>query len=230
MRRRRDPELMDAPDVDPREHRAALAALRRSNRLLRFDARLARAVATVAPRNDARIVELGTGGGGLLAALAAQFNLTEVTYRVIGLDRSPFALAHAQTNLGSGRTSGFVAGDAMRLPFADRSLDVVVCSLLLHHFDAESAVRMLQEAARVACRAVVVGDLNRTWLAWALTWLFTRLTSSSRLFHVDGPRSVRAAYRPAEVLALTAAAGLRAARVRSNFPFRWIMIWQRESP
>ncbi len=230
MRRRRDPELMDDPQVDPHEHRAALAALRRSNRVLRFDARLARAVAEVAPRDDARIVELGTGGGGLLAAMAAHFNRTEIPHRLIGLDRSPFALAHAQAYLASGRTGRFVAGDALRLPFADRSLDVVVCSLLLHHFDADDAIRLLQEAARVACRAVVVGDLNRTRLAWALTWLVTRLTSRSRLFHVDGPRSVRAAYRPAEVLALTAAAGLAAATVRPNFPFRWIMIWQREPP
>lgn len=227
MRRRCEPELMDNPHVDAREHRAALAALRRSNRVLRFDARLARAVAKIAPRHDARIVELGTGGGGLLAALTHHFNRTERPHLLIGLDRSTFALTDARAYLAAAQTGKFVAGDALRLPFADQSFDVVVCSLLLHHFDAESAIRLLQEAARVACRAVVVGDLNRGRLAWALTWLVTRLTSRSRLFHVDGPQSVRAAYQPAEVLALSAAAGLTAAKVRMKFPFRWIMIWQR---
>jgi 2-polyprenyl-3-methyl-5-hydroxy-6-metoxy-1,4-benzoquinol methylase len=227
MRRRRDPELMDDPHGDPREHRAALAALRRSSRILGIDTRLAHAVAEVAPREDARIVELGTGGGGLLAAMAAHFNRMKTSHHLMGLDRSPFALAVAQSDLGAGQTCSFVAGDALRLPFADQSLDVVVCSLLFHHFDTESAIGLLREAARVACRAVVIGDLDRTRLAWLLTSLVTRLTSRSRLFHVDGPRSVRAAYRPDEVRALTAAAGLAVVSVRPSFPFRWIMTWRR---
>lgn len=221
---------MDDPQVDPRAHRAALAALRRSNRLLQFDAHLARAVAEVAPGDGARIVELGTGGGGLLEALRFRFNGSPRPPLLIGTDRSPFALTDARAYLAAVQSARFVAGDAMRLPFADRSLDVVVCSLLLHHFDSDGAIRFLQEAARVACRAVIVGDLNRNRLAWAMTWLFTRLTSRSRIFHVDGPRSVRAAYRPEEVRALTNAAGLRMATVQPSFPFRWIMIWQREQP
>lgn len=229
MRRRREPELMDDPNVDQGAHRAALAALRRSNRMLGVDTQLVDVVAAVAPPGDARFLELGTGGGGLLAALATHFRRTQRQYRLVGLDRSPFALANAQTYVGAGQASEFVVGNALQLPFADRAVDVVICSLLLHHFDPEDAIRLLQEASRVACHAVVVGDLDRTPLAWSLTWLVTRLMSRSRLFHIDGPRSVRAAYRPAEALELAARAGLATATLRKVFPFRWTMIWRRDT-
>jgi SAM-dependent methyltransferase len=229
MRRRRDPELMDDPQVDASEHRAALMALRRSNRVLGFDARLARAVAGVCPSNGARIIELGMGGGGLIAALRAQLNRQTCKSRLlVGLDRSPFPIGLMKTDSQVRQFESFVVGDALQLPFEDHAFDVVVCSLLLHHFDPEPAIRLLKEAARVASSAVVVGDLNRSRIAFSVTWLFTRLTSRSHVFHVDGPRSVRAAYQPNEALALAAAAGLRAAKVLTNPPFRWMLVWRRE--
>jgi len=234
MHRRRDPELMDDPNVDQHAHRAALAALRRSNQWLGIDALLVRAVAAVASTNEARILEVGVGSGSLIEALAADGQRTKEQHRLIGLDRSPFAVANAQAHLGQSRPTlnravEFAVGDALQLPFADQSVDIVICSLLLHHFDPDDAVRLLQEAARVARHAVVVCDLDRSAFAWLLTWVVTRLLSRSRLFHVDGPRSVRAAYRPAELLRLAAQAGLGTATVRKVFPFRWTMIWRREA-
>lgn len=225
---------MDDPNVDQHAHRAALAALRRSNRWLGIDALLVKTVATIVPTCEVRFLEVGVGGGGLIEALAAHGRKTQGQHRLIGLDRSPFAIANARAHLRQSQTAlnqpvEFAVGDALQLPFADQSVDFVICSLLLHHFDPEDAVRLLQEAARVARHAVVIGDLDRSTLAWLLTWIVTRLISRSRLFHVDGPRSVRAAYRPAELLRLAIQAGLRTATVRKVFPFRWTMIWQREA-
>jgi ubiquinone/menaquinone biosynthesis C-methylase UbiE len=235
MRRRRETELMDDPNVDQRAHRLALAALRRSNRWLGCDAVLVRTLAAIAPAREARLLEIGAGGGGLIEALADHDRKMEGRYRLIGLDRSLFAIADAQAHIekatiASGPVFAFVAGDALRLPFASQSVDVAICSLLLHHFDPDDAVRLLQEAARVARHGVVIGDLDRSALAWLLTCVATRLMSRSRIFHVDGPRSVRAAYRPTEVLRLAEQAGLATAIVRNNFPFRWTMIWQRKAP
>jgi ubiquinone/menaquinone biosynthesis C-methylase UbiE len=248
MRRRREPELMDDPNADPRAHRSALAALRRSNRWLGFDAVLVKKFAAMAPAGEVSMLEIGSGGGGFIEALAAydqktagrrQANgkrQTNGQLRLIGVDRSRFAISDAQAHLGKSivgsghKAFSLVAGDALRLPFGDRSADVVVCALLLHHFDPAGAVRLLREAARVARHAVVIGDLDRSSAAWLLTWVVTRLMSRSRLFHVDGPRSVRAAYRPAEALRLAAQAGLAAANVRAVFPFRWTLVWRREAP
>ncbi len=230
LQRRREPELMDDPHVDAREHRAALAALRQSNRLLGADSKLVREIATFTRSHNSRVLELGSGGGGLIAALLAHSQKTQHEPRFIALDRSRFAIDDARSHIGALNTADFIVGNALQLPFADQSIDVVVCSLLLHHFDPADATQLLREASRVASRAVVVNDLNRTALAWLLTWSVTRLMSRSRLFHIDGPRSVRAAYRPAEALDLATGAEMTRVTVRSVFPFRWMMIWRREAP
>jgi hypothetical protein len=64
-----------------------------------------------------------------------------------------------------------------------------------------------------------------------MTWMMTRAFSRSRVFHHDGPVSVRAAYTPDELRALAQAAGLQGARVRRQAPWRMVLTWQRpEAP
>lgn len=144
---------------------------------------------------------------------------------LVGLDRSSFALTRAKRWHGSGIR--WICGDVTCIPLADESVDVVTCSLLLHHFDETGAATVLREAARVARRGMVVGDLSRSRLAWAATWAGTRLLSRSRIFHVDGPRSVRAAYRTEELAEVARRAGLTGAEVAQRFPFRLLLTWRK---
>jgi ubiquinone/menaquinone biosynthesis C-methylase UbiE len=143
------------------------------------------------------------------------------------LDNSPFALQ--QIRQWHGEAIRCLCADARRIPISNDSVDVVISSLFLHHFDEPDAVRVLREAARVTRKGLVVGDLSRSKLALALTWLTTRAISRSRVFHVDGTRSVQAAYKPEELLALAKRAGLEGARIRKQFPFRLVLIWQKGS-
>ena len=237
MIRRRTAELMDDPAVDHASHVQALRALIRVNRWLGVDRSLARGVHRVAGDGDVSVLDLGTGGGGFLAYLAQSDRRSPVPHDLssiirrrllrIGLDRSEFALSCAEA-WHPDALRGLV-GDARKIPLGDDSIDIVTCSLFLHHFDAPDAIKILSEAARVARRGIVIGDLSRSRLAWIVTWLATRLLSSSRLFHVDGPRSVAAAYRANELSDLAREAGLSSARVERRFPFRLILTW-RKSP
>ena len=49
----------------------------------------------------------------------------------------------------------------------------------------------------------------------------------ARVFHVDGTRSVKAAFTPAEAALLAAKAGLHGARVTTHWPQRWLLAWSR---
>ncbi len=66
---------------------------------------------------DVLDVACGEGDGAAMLAQAAR--------SVIGVDRDPVAVARAQRNFAR-RSLGFVVGDAMALPLADGSVDVVV--------------------------------------------------------------------------------------------------------
>ncbi len=224
MIRCRAPELIDDPVLDARAHAHALRSLNRVNRLLGVDRGLYAAVAELGPVDRLSVLDLGTGGGGFLAYLFRRRGRTCMPL-LLGLDCSAFALGQAWAWY-DGAVQPVVA-DARGIPLADESVDVVTCSLFLHHFDEADIVGILREAARVSRRGMVVGDLSRSCLALVLTWITTRLISRSHVFHVDGPRSVRAAFRPSELAALAGLAGLVGARVRRRFPFRLMLVWRK---
>lgn len=227
MKRRRVPEVMDCPMVDESAHAHALRSLNRVNRLFGMNRRQCQCLRRFGAV-DMSVLDLGCGGGGFLAHVARQMRSNRPTL-LIGLDRSVFALKCAGTWHAIG--VHYVVADARHIPFADDSFDVVTCSLFLHHFDTADAVLIFREAARVARRGIVVADLARSWRAWGLTWFVTRIVSRSWIFHVDGPRSVRAAYRSVELADLARLAGLEGVRMERLFPFRLILTWKkREAP
>lgn len=217
MKRVRIPEEMDDPRLCANAHRHALQSLALSNRLLGVDTSVRRALRRTAPA-DASVLDLGCGGGAFLSSL----DPTGSRRLMVGVDRSEFALETANT---INPLIAWVAADVQKLPFNADSVDVVVCTLLLHHFDPVGAITVLSEAARVARCAVVVSDLTRSRLAWWLTWLTTRLLSRSWVFHLDGPRSVSGAYDPAEMRALAQQAGMKGANITRQFPFRMLLVW-----
>lgn len=77
-----------------------------------------------------RVLDLGTGTGKALPALAARFPAAEV----VGLDLAPAMLREAgRRPAGAGKSPPvLVCGDAARLPFPDRSIDLVFSSLAIH--------------------------------------------------------------------------------------------------
>jgi len=222
MKRRRIPELMDGPGIDVADHAHALRSLNRINRVLGMDRRLLGVLGKTG-RTNGSILDLGCGGGGFLGFLADQRG--SGCQLLLGVDRSEYALCCGARWQRPGIR--WISGDACKLPLADKSVDVVTCSLFLHHFDEPQAISVLREAGRVALDAVIVADLVRSRLAWMLTWIVTRLLSRSWIFHVDGPRSVRAAYRPGELADLARRAGMHDANMERCFPFRMVLTWNK---
>src|SRR5258706_13743148 len=84
----------------------------------------------------------------------------------IGLDSALELAAASQCSIDFA-----VCADALRLPFADNSIDIVMCSQVLHHFAGRQASELLREMDRVARVRVIVSDIRRSWIAAAGLWL-----------------------------------------------------------
>ena len=102
--------------------------------------------------------------------------------------------------------------DGRRLPWPDRSFDVVHASLVIHHLEPPDALAFLREAARVARLGVVVNDLVRARHHWIGARVLLPLMTRNRYTRHDGPLSVRRAYTRMELRALLAGAGAAAGR------------------
>ncbi len=89
----------------------------------------------------ARVLDIGCAKGFLL------HDLRRVVpgLRVTGLDISSYALASAMEDV----RTGLVRGSADRLPFADKSFDLVVSINTIHNLDRAGCIRALGEMERV---------------------------------------------------------------------------------
>jgi 2-polyprenyl-3-methyl-5-hydroxy-6-metoxy-1,4-benzoquinol methylase len=231
QRRDRQPEVMDQPGLDPAEHARALAGLRRINGISGLTGSLLAPIEALARRQgDAplRVLELACGGGDTASDLALKAQRRGLALEVRACDLNPEAVRIAQANAQRrGAAVQFFCADALAAPPAPGDADVVFCSLFLHHLPDADAERLLALMAQRARHLVLVNDLIRSRLGYALAWAGTRLLSRSWVVHTDGPLSVRAAFQPAEVLAMAERAGLAGASLQRCWPERYLLGWQR---
>ena len=216
---------MDQPDLDS----AVLASdLRNLETLNRFFGgrgvvrrRIAPRLRTAGP-NPVTLLDIGSGGGDLCRELVMQARKRGSAVRLLSLDYHPQVQDCARAWCRDYPEIQFVRGDARRLPLKDRSVDLAVCTLALHHFSDEDAVRVLDEMRRVARRAVV-SDLCRGYVGYAGGWLATRFTRNP-MTRFDGPVSVQRAFTEDELRGMAVQAGWQAPTVLREPWFRMTLV------
>src|SRR5580693_7881270 len=185
------PELLDSDSGTPAEIAAALSDIRQINRWFGGIATTQSMITQVARKNGARslsLLEVAAGTGYVPHAASARMLKLGVQLQVTLLDR-----AHSHLKNGSGNGSLAVAGDALALPFADGSFDLVSCCLFAHHLEPREIVQFVNEGLRVCRIAVLINDVVRDPLHLALVYASLPLYRS-RVTHHDAPASVRRAY------------------------------------
>ncbi len=215
-------ELLDAPDVDPDVVTRSLRDVARSNTL--FGGRSAaieefRAVLRELPRR-ASLLDVGTGLGDIPSRAREVADENGIELHAIGLDAAE-ELARASRQA----VDFAVCGNALELPFADRSVDVVMCSQVLHHFSRPHAVTLLREMDRVARIRVIVSDLRRSRIAAAGLWLASFPLRFHAVSRHDGVVSVMRGFTPEELLDTVREAVTRPAKVRQRRIFRVTASW-----
>lgn len=220
--RRDSAEILDGVGLDPRVVRRSMGDVARANALFGgASALLAELEPTLrALPRSATLLDVGTGLGDIPARARKLARRHGVELRTIGVDVA-LELASASAR----KLDAPVCADALSLPFADRSVDVVTCSQVLHHFPGASATALLREMNRVARVRVVVSDIRRSWTAAGGLWI----ASFPLLFHPisrhDGVVSVLKGFTPEELGRLVHLAIGGKARVSKRFAFRVTTSW-----
>lgn len=226
-------ELMDDPGLDRAAHEHALRALGRAAAVSRTAASLWPAIRAAADQQSdrpLRILDIACGGGDVAVDVARRLDTARIAYEVVGCDVSPVALEYATAlaaRAGVERVR-FTRLNVLLDPWPT-GCDVVMCSLFLHHLSDADAVTVLRRMKDAAGHMVIVSDLRRTALGAGLAWAGCHLLSRSRVFHVDGMRSVRAAFTEDEALGLARSAGLETATTTLCWPQRFVLTWTRDT-
>jgi ubiquinone/menaquinone biosynthesis C-methylase UbiE len=168
--------------------------------------------------SGAKAVDIGCGPGQIVLKLAQRLP----DWRFTGVDRSANMVreALAARDELALRVDGdladrvqFFVGDGTEMPFADASIDMLLCNSVLHHLRAPG--RVFAEMARVARpgAAILLRDLRRPWrpvYPLHVRWYGRHYSGLMYKLYCD---SVRAAYMPEELAGLLRDSPLRDARI-----------------
>lgn len=223
MQRVAIPELLDSDAGTPAEIATSLSDLRRINDWFGGVKTTQSMVQCVAGRTGAKyfsLLDVAGGAGDVPRIVEARLQRDGIRIEASLLDRATSHLKH--------RTNGMraVGADALALPFADGSFDLVSCCLFAHHMGPEELARFVNEGLRVCRVAMLINDLVRHPLHLALVYAGWPLYRS-RLTQHDAPASVRAAYTSEEMRKILKKTSAREVVMRRHYLFRMgVVVWK----
>lgn len=224
------PEIMDQSWLDRDKHCCALAGLRRLN----FASSVCRqifkkliAYGRSRRLSSLRVLDIASGGGDVPFGVWKLAQKRGLDLRILGLDVSDTACEYATDQCRpAGGSIVFDRCDVLCESIPD-GFDVVMCSLFLHHLTSGQASNLLRKMAD-AGRLMLANDLRRSPTGYLLAQLACRLLTTSPVVRHDGPQSVANAYTVCEMRALCVAAGLADATVHRAWPWRLMVVRQRD--
>jgi 2-polyprenyl-3-methyl-5-hydroxy-6-metoxy-1,4-benzoquinol methylase len=222
-KRRRGIELLDDPAVSPEIMTRSMRDVERANSLFggtrAVIAELRKVFGCLPSR--ATLLDVGTGNGDIANAARTLAALNGIELRTVGFD-----ISHTLLRTHRLRNNSVVVGDALRLPFGDGGIDVVMCSQVLHHFREPQAIELIRELNRVARARVVISDLRRSLIAAGGLWVASFVLRFHSVSRHDGVVSIMRGFVPDELSELVQSSiGLRPV-ARRRIGYRVTTSWK----
>jgi 2-polyprenyl-3-methyl-5-hydroxy-6-metoxy-1,4-benzoquinol methylase len=217
-------ELMDRPQLVSAELESDLENIRELNRWFGSYALISVFLGRwIKPGARLRIVDLATGSGDIPRLIAEYGRKIGAELQIDALDRQSATLEIAKKLSAPYPEIAFVEGNILEWD-ATEPYDLVLCTLALHHFSDEDAVRVLQRCRELSRKFVLVSDLRRGWLATIGVHLLTATMFREPMTKYDGRLSAARAFSFSEMNQLA-----RRARWQNfghkTFPFARQAIW-----
>jgi SAM-dependent methyltransferase len=200
------PELMDG-DCSYEDFRDCLRSLEQVNRwllgyrpTLAWLERLPRK-----PREPVHILDVGSGGGGLLRQIAGRLRRRGIAVKLTGIDLNPHAARAAAEFTPTELGIAWVTGDAL-LYRPEKPVDIVASSLTAHHLEDEEIVTFLRWMEATARAGWFLNDLERSQRTCRIFGCVAGLAGWHPFVRHDGPVSFRRAFRKEDWVRLLAIA------------------------
>ena len=201
-----EPELMDRPQPVSSELERDLHNLRQLNRLFGSYGLVSRFLRRwIKPGGRVRIVDLATGSGDIPRLVVDYTRRAKAEVRVDAIDRQSATLEIAKSLSVDYPEILFCEGNI--LEWQAESYDIVLCSLALHHFSEDDAVRLLKRCRELSGGFVLVSDLRRGLLASIGVYLLTALIFREAMTRNDARVSAARAFSFRELRELAQRAG-----------------------
>ena len=176
------------------------------------------------PKAVNNILDIGFGGGDFIKKMAQFAQKKQAPLFFYGVDLKQDCIDYAEKNLAEIKNKELICDDYRNIaPELLEKIDVLHCSLFLHHLTDEEIINLFQFGKTHQC-IIVANDLHRNPIAYySIIWL-TALFSKSWLVKNDAGLSVRRAFKKSELEQFLSDAGYKDFEVQWSWAFRYRII------
>jgi len=160
----------------------------------------------IEPGARVRIVDLATGSGDIPRLVAEYGSKIGAELQIDALDQQSSTLEIARKLSAKYPQITFIEANILEWRPSE-PYDLVLCTLALHHFSEEDAVRVLRHCRKLSRKFVLVSDLRRGLLATIGVWFLTATLFREPMTKYDGRLSVERAFSFSEMSELARRAG-----------------------
>jgi 2-polyprenyl-3-methyl-5-hydroxy-6-metoxy-1,4-benzoquinol methylase len=216
-------EVMDDFNLPSTEIDPVLAGLAKMNRWFGAHKSLIKALKKFPAEAGNHISDWGCGGGDSLLALRRWSDKNNLSLKLTGVDAAPAAIKFAEFNTAYNDVD-YIEADVLGDNLKPNQFDVVCSGLFSHHFTDVEWAALITKMHNCARRGVILTDLHRHWLLYYAIWLITHTITRNKMVRIDGPLSVKRAFKNRELVALLKTAQIDNYKLTWVWPFRWLLV------
>ena len=222
--RSREKEIMDDLECSGPVLEQTLRELKTINRWLggnEVTNRGLNAVVARFPQANYSLVDLGCGGGDMLAVMQGWAQKKNLSLQLTGTDANANIIELAKERQRHLPELHWQVANVFDPEFLKEQVDIATCTLFTHHFTDEELVELFQGLRKKVRLAIVINDLHRHPLAYySIKWL-TGWFSKSPMVQHDAALSVLRSFKKKDWDAILKQAGLPEYSIRWRWAFRW---------
>jgi len=158
------------------------------------------------PGAHMRVVDLATGSGDIPRLLVDHARKIGAQIEIDALDQQPATLEIARSLSAEYPEISYHPANILEWDCA-QGYDIALCSLVLHHFSDDDAVKLLRRCRGLSKRFVLATDLRRGFLLRAGVYMLTALIFREPMTRFDARLSAQRAFSFVEMRELAIQAG-----------------------
>lgn len=170
------------------------------------------------------ILDIGSGGGDTLKAIAIWGRKNGFTLKLIGVDLKSDCIDYAQAFCKDYQEISFIQSDYRDLDKLEFKADIIVTSLFCHHLSNNELKHLFKWCNTNAKIGFLMNDLHRHPLAYYSIAFLTSLFSKSYLVKNDAKLSVLRGFKKNDLMDVLHELKVNSFSLKWKWAFRWLLI------
>lgn len=189
-------ELMDtASDLDQLQE--VFKDINRCNLYLggiRMNLRALNAIFKKNPQQSYTILDVGCGDGEMLRAVVDWSRKSNFKVKCFGVDLNEATLDIARSKSTEYPEIEYININIENWNIEKYPVNVVLCTLTLHHIAPENISEFLRAISKIGSRALIINDLQRSVVSYLLFKLFSLIFIKTQMAKTDGAISIKRSF------------------------------------